>query len=424
MQSAPQFGRRGVVATASAAKPAHRTPPTAEAPGAGRAGAFRLHAAAAGRPAVRFPEGRVQRGVYRLCRFTWYVVMLLVLYDGLNQALTQAKGNPVLLTVWGLVAVSFPVLIVWTTLAMQVKRWHDRDKSWPWLFVGFIPIVGPVWVLIECAFLEGTQGPNRFGPSPKGDPTAACWLKSPPEPPRSPAADAEKRNENIRCGATASPLGSMAMAETSNTPPGLDPVPETLQARLTAGYEAWRDRKPDALTMLQAALAEAEAQGQPIWRACAKHHLANLMFNFGRDEEFERLHAEVLEEGQALDLEPIVGTSLVGLAHVDVVQGRVWRRRGPRYQEALAISRCGASAGLRRDRAPDAALRGPARGGGPARRGVRASALGSVMDAGGTAAALPPCFAAWFERRRGWAAREHQLAMVEKAAAGRAATPC
>lgn len=53
------------------------------------------------------------------------------------------------------------------TLAVHVKRWHDRDKSWPWALLLFVPVIGWVWILIECGFLDGTTGPNRFGPSPK-----------------------------------------------------------------------------------------------------------------------------------------------------------------------------------------------------------------------------------------------------------------
>ena len=60
-----------------------------------------------------------------------------------------------------LMLVTFAVM-AWTTLAMQVKRRHDRDKSWPWLFVGFIPFVGPLWVLIETCWMDGTAGYNRF----------------------------------------------------------------------------------------------------------------------------------------------------------------------------------------------------------------------------------------------------------------------
>ncbi len=60
------------------------------------------------------------------------------------------------------------VLAIWIGLALQIKRWHDRDKSGVWCFISLIPFVGAVWVLIECGFMDGTMGPNRFGPSPKG----------------------------------------------------------------------------------------------------------------------------------------------------------------------------------------------------------------------------------------------------------------
>ncbi len=60
------------------------------------------------------------------------------------------------------------VILAWTHLAVFVKRWHDRDKSGWWMLINLIPVVGQIWTLIECGFLDGTQGPNRHGPSPKG----------------------------------------------------------------------------------------------------------------------------------------------------------------------------------------------------------------------------------------------------------------
>jgi uncharacterized membrane protein YhaH (DUF805 family) len=59
-------------------------------------------------------------------------------------------------------------MAVWASLAAQVKRWHDRGKSWTWALLGLVPIVGWLWQGIECGYLEGTLGLNRFGPSPKG----------------------------------------------------------------------------------------------------------------------------------------------------------------------------------------------------------------------------------------------------------------
>jgi uncharacterized membrane protein YhaH (DUF805 family) len=64
-------------------------------------------------------------------------------------------------------------------LAGQVKRWHDRDKSGWWVLIALIPIVGPIWALVELGFLSGTEGPNRFGPDPRGGAGAPQWQPVP-----------------------------------------------------------------------------------------------------------------------------------------------------------------------------------------------------------------------------------------------------
>jgi uncharacterized membrane protein YhaH (DUF805 family) len=62
------------------------------------------------------------------------------------------------------------LLLLWPSLAISVKRWHDRDKSAWWVLVGLIPIIGGLWLLIENGLLRGTSGPNRYGPDPlQGD---------------------------------------------------------------------------------------------------------------------------------------------------------------------------------------------------------------------------------------------------------------
>ena len=53
----------------------------------------------------------------------------------------------------------------WSGYVIQVKRWHDRDKSGWWILINFIPIIG-IWALIENGFLRGTEGKNRFGEDP------------------------------------------------------------------------------------------------------------------------------------------------------------------------------------------------------------------------------------------------------------------
>ena len=58
------------------------------------------------------------------------------------------------------------IAVIWVGLALQIKRWHDRDKSGWWCLIGLVPIIGGIWVLVECGFLRGTEGTNRFGPDP------------------------------------------------------------------------------------------------------------------------------------------------------------------------------------------------------------------------------------------------------------------
>lgn len=60
----------------------------------------------------------------------------------------------------------FLPLLVWTGLALTVKRLHDHDKSGWWMLVYFIPIIGAVWQMIECGLMAGTSGENDFGPDP------------------------------------------------------------------------------------------------------------------------------------------------------------------------------------------------------------------------------------------------------------------
>ena len=54
----------------------------------------------------------------------------------------------------------------WSTYAVTARRWHDRDKSGWWSLIVFLPIIGPMWIFIECGFLPGTRGANRFGEAP------------------------------------------------------------------------------------------------------------------------------------------------------------------------------------------------------------------------------------------------------------------
>ena len=54
------------------------------------------------------------------------------------------------------------------SMAVTVRRFHDQDKSGWMLLLGLIPGIGGI-ILFVFMCLEGTRGPNRYGPDPVED---------------------------------------------------------------------------------------------------------------------------------------------------------------------------------------------------------------------------------------------------------------
>lgn len=65
----------------------------------------------------------------------------------------------------GILFIVLYVPIIWISLAVQAKRWHDRNKSAWWILISFIPVIGALWAFVENGCLPGTDGPNNFGQS-------------------------------------------------------------------------------------------------------------------------------------------------------------------------------------------------------------------------------------------------------------------
>ncbi|MEH6630492.1 MAG: DUF805 domain-containing protein [Halopseudomonas aestusnigri] len=102
-------------------------------------------------------EGRITRSDYWLRYFLPFFAVLIVTVI-IDSVLISGDGYPVLTIIFGLLSI-YPSIVV------QIKRWHDRDKSGWWILINFVPTIGGIWALVENGFLKGTEGPNRFGPS-------------------------------------------------------------------------------------------------------------------------------------------------------------------------------------------------------------------------------------------------------------------
>lgn len=103
-------------------------------------------------------DGRLGRGPF------WIISIVATIVYFIGFALVQSEGVAIVL---GLVLLLLALVV---SLATQVKRWHDRDKSGWWIFISFVPFIGGLWALIEAGFLGGTSGDNRFGTPSSGSP--------------------------------------------------------------------------------------------------------------------------------------------------------------------------------------------------------------------------------------------------------------
>ncbi len=106
----------------------------------------------------------------RIARRTWWLW-------GVAAPLGLGLYLTVVLRVMGLSAqateVAVNLLLLWPTLAVSVKRWHDRNNSGWWVLAALIPVIGWLWVLIANGLLPGNAGANRFGDPPRATQAAA-----------------------------------------------------------------------------------------------------------------------------------------------------------------------------------------------------------------------------------------------------------
>ena len=55
---------------------------------------------------------------------------------------------------------------LWILAALLVKRLHDRGRGPAVLLWLLLPVLGPLWLILELGFRKGTDGDNQFGPDP------------------------------------------------------------------------------------------------------------------------------------------------------------------------------------------------------------------------------------------------------------------
>ena len=123
------------------------------------------------------PNGRLSRARFWLAYIGLAIVVAAVAWVVLSIRQRTGRTDMPLTTL-----VLFIVPLAWMNLCLLVKRWHDRNRSGLWLLINIIPGIGQMWTVIECGFIAGTPGHNKYGPSTmKPGPIAASFTSDIPE---------------------------------------------------------------------------------------------------------------------------------------------------------------------------------------------------------------------------------------------------
>ncbi len=54
------------------------------------------------------------------------------------------------------------LVILVPSFLIQVKRWHDRNKSAWWCLINLVPVIGSLWAFIELGFLASVDEGNHY----------------------------------------------------------------------------------------------------------------------------------------------------------------------------------------------------------------------------------------------------------------------
>ena len=115
-------------------------------------------------------QGRSCRKEYWMFVLFQLLVMLVI---GILTALVSAIfGQQFAGWTFAILAGLFFLGILIPGIAVQVRRFHDQDKSGWFVLLSLIPYLGGIIVFVFMC-LRGTQGSNRFGADPLGQDNVA-----------------------------------------------------------------------------------------------------------------------------------------------------------------------------------------------------------------------------------------------------------
>jgi uncharacterized membrane protein YhaH (DUF805 family) len=110
-------------------------------------------------------EGRARRKEYWM--FTLFHMIFLILAVILDNIVGTTIGG----IGYGLFYILYALALFLPSLGVTVRRLHDVGKSGWMIFIGLIPFIGGIWLLVLFV-TAGQSGENEYGADPKsGEPS-------------------------------------------------------------------------------------------------------------------------------------------------------------------------------------------------------------------------------------------------------------
>ena len=98
-------------------------------------------------------RGRASRSA-----FWWFQLLAVIVYAVVSVISDRSTVAGVILDI----IIGIPMVVA--NIALAVRRLHDADHTGWWWWIGFVPLIG--WIVVLVFYLQpGTHGPNRYSPA-------------------------------------------------------------------------------------------------------------------------------------------------------------------------------------------------------------------------------------------------------------------
>jgi uncharacterized membrane protein YhaH (DUF805 family) len=138
-------------------------------------------------------SGRISRSTFWIANLVLIIISIVITISITSRSVADdllANGYQNAIFVFIVIHTGLYLIVLYSSLAVGTKRWHDRSKSGWWNLIWLTPsfcvpvafyfdigaalqailllalVIGGLWSLIENGFLRGMDGANHFGADP------------------------------------------------------------------------------------------------------------------------------------------------------------------------------------------------------------------------------------------------------------------